>query len=146
MGYNLRSRSLIGITSDGIVLGTNATRLPIAERWSSDGWNELRGVPWDLKPDRREAPDKSSDDVKPFVPMDPIPERPTQARAFYVKPYDIKNYQPTPGCAGCNNLKRGGLRSVKHNDECRERVVKCIETDNKVELKSISRGEKLMTR
>ena len=43
MGYNMRSRSLIGITEDGIVLGTNAQRMPLSDRWSAEGWDKLRG-------------------------------------------------------------------------------------------------------
>ena len=41
---------MIGITTDGIVCGRLGRRLPEAERWDQTGWQDLKGVPWDLRP------------------------------------------------------------------------------------------------
>ena len=40
----------IGITADDIVCGRLGRRLPEAERWDQTGWQDLKGVPWDLRP------------------------------------------------------------------------------------------------
>ena len=42
--------AMIGITTDGIVCGRLGRRLPEAERWDQTGWQDLKGVPWDLRP------------------------------------------------------------------------------------------------
>ena len=44
---------MIGITTDGIVCGRLGRRLPEAERWDQTGWQDLKGVPWDLRPTGR---------------------------------------------------------------------------------------------
>ena len=36
--------------TDGIVCGRLERRLPEAERWDRTGWQDLKGVPWDLRP------------------------------------------------------------------------------------------------
>ena len=41
---------MIGITADGIVCGRLGRRLPEAERWDQTGWQDLKGVPWNLRP------------------------------------------------------------------------------------------------
>ena len=41
---------MIGITTDGTVCGRLGRRLPEAERWDQTGWQDLKGVPWDLRP------------------------------------------------------------------------------------------------
>ena len=41
---------MIGTTADGIVCGRLGRRLPEAERFDQTGWQDLKGVPWDMRP------------------------------------------------------------------------------------------------
>ena len=50
LGQHARTGALIGITADGIVCGRLGRRLPEAERRDQTGWQDLKGVPWDLRP------------------------------------------------------------------------------------------------
>ena len=50
LGQHARTGTMIGITADGIVCGRHGRRLPEAERWDQTGWQDLKGVPWDLRP------------------------------------------------------------------------------------------------
>ena len=45
----VRTGAMIGITTDGIVCGRLGRRLSEAERWDQTGWQNLTGVPWDLR-------------------------------------------------------------------------------------------------
>ena len=57
LGQHARTGAMIGITTDGIVCGRLGRRLPEAERWDQTGWQDLKGVPWDLRPTGVPAPE-----------------------------------------------------------------------------------------
>ena len=57
LGQHARTGAMIGITADGIVCGRLGRRLPEAERWDQTGWQDLKGVPWDLRPTGVPAPE-----------------------------------------------------------------------------------------
>ena len=50
LGQHARTGAMIGVTTDGIDCGRLGRRLPEAERWDQTGWQDLNGVPWDLRP------------------------------------------------------------------------------------------------
>ena len=50
LGQHARTGAMIGITTHGIVCGRLGRRLPEAERWDQTGWQDLKGVSWDLRP------------------------------------------------------------------------------------------------
>ena len=56
LGQHARTGAMIGIIADGIVCGRPGRRLPEAERWDQTGWQDLKGVPWDLRPTDVSAP------------------------------------------------------------------------------------------
>ena len=49
LGQHARTGAMMGITADGIVCGRLGRRLPEAERWDQTGWQDLKGVPWNLQ-------------------------------------------------------------------------------------------------
>ena len=57
LGQHARTGAMIGITAVGIVCGRLGRRLPEAERWDQTGWQDLKGVPWDLRPTGVPAPE-----------------------------------------------------------------------------------------
>ena len=56
-GQHARTGAKIGITADGIVCGRLGRRLPKAEPWDQTGWQDLKGVPWDLRPTGMAVPE-----------------------------------------------------------------------------------------
>ena len=51
LGQHARTGAMMGITAaDGIVCGRLGRRLPEAERWDQTAWQDLKGVPWNLRP------------------------------------------------------------------------------------------------
>ena len=50
LGQHTRTGAMMGISADGIFCGRLGHRLPEAERWDQTGWQDLKGVPWNLRP------------------------------------------------------------------------------------------------
>lgn len=53
-----------------------------------DGWGQLRGLPWELKPDKQEAPLGCQDNEAPALPLAGAAE-PESTREFYVRRVDV---------------------------------------------------------
>ena len=121
MGHHARTGSIIGLTSEGVKWGESSRRLPYEDRWSHEGWDELRGLPWDMKPQRREAPLECQDDEAPVLAQPPHRE-PEATREFYVRRTDVENYGPTPGCERCRTIADKLPAKGVHTSECRERM------------------------
>ena len=86
----MRRLAVMGLTAEGVKLGTGVSRLPAGDRWSTEGLEELRGLPWDLQPRVREARAVvDADGVSvPRLPRLPIGSPPP--RLFYVTREDVK--------------------------------------------------------
>ena len=137
VGHHARTGAVMGLTSEGVKFGTGVSRLAASERWSTEGLEELRGLPWDLQPRLREARAiVGSEGVS--VPRFPhLPAGSPAPRSFYVTREDVKpaKYGYTRGCKSCDNLMRTGKSDVGHNNECRERVFRLMERDESVRVK-----------
>ena len=48
IGHHGRTGSLLVITAEGVQRGTGIRRLGPAERWVMDGWDDQRGLPWEV--------------------------------------------------------------------------------------------------
>ena len=75
LGQHARTGAMTGNTTDGIVCGRLWRRLPEAEL-GSDSWQDLKGVPWDLRPTGVPAPE--IDHLKMFKNKGKQPENGTQ--------------------------------------------------------------------
>ena len=49
LGQHAQTGAMMGITADGIVCGRFGRRLPEAVRWDQTGWQDLKGVLWNLR-------------------------------------------------------------------------------------------------
>ena len=70
------------------------------------------------------------------APQQPSNVAPALAKERYVLKADIEKFGPTPGCPGCADYTAKGLGTVltaqrAHNPECRERIGKLLETDDR---------------
>ena len=138
VGHHARTGAVMGLTSEGVKFGTGVSRLAASERWSTEGLEELRGLPWDLQPRLREAR-AVADAEGVSVPRFPhLPAGSPAPRSFYVMREDVKpeKYGYTRGCKSCDNVMRTGQSDVAHNSECRERVFRLMERDESVRVKA----------
>jgi hypothetical protein len=90
---------------------------------TSDGYAELRGLPWKLRPEHREALEQPLPIDLPQVdrPMtDPRIGRPGPRR-LYIRRKDLEQHGVTVGCEGCESLINGGAQRT-HTEECRDRI------------------------
>ena len=71
IGHHGRTGALLAITPEGVKRGTGLRRLPAEDRWTTDGWEELKGYPWDVQSRRRsEVPAVAGDEAAREVPRD----------------------------------------------------------------------------
>ena len=139
MGHHARTGSIIGLSPEGVKIGSGVRRMPISERWNADGWHDLRGLPWDMKPGQREAPQSFADDVPPQEPhrMEAKPAEPKiETRDFYIKKADLEKYGYTPDCKGCRAMQqRGNNKGYPHTQQCRARIVEAVRKDDEDRVK-----------
>ena len=130
LGHHGRTGALLVMTKDGVMKGGGARRMPEEKRWTTEGWSELKGLPWEVQP-RQRTVGKSlvsgSDSERTPLLTGPVSVMPAQQRRMYVTSADIEKFSPTDGCPGCTQKALGGTQSVTHNDECRMRIGKLLE-------------------
>ena len=121
IGTASRNADLMVMTSDGISRGHSLHRRPEADKWPTEGFAELRGLPWRMTgPRERAQPNRV--DMPALEGEQPAPQqRDFKARNLYVMKSDIELYGYTPQCPGCD-AQLMGLPQRAHNDECRIRV------------------------
>ena len=123
IGHHNRHGSVMVLTPTGVKIGSSYTRLQDGredkQAGQTEGWKELRGLPWDVTPRNRSghmsatafnagepASVESGDTASPLLPptpVQPIPPRGT----FPVQKKYVEKYGSTIGCDGCNWLKVG---------------------------------------
>ena len=116
------------MTTQGVLRGTGFNRRPEDERWTTDDWDKLKGLPWDMVPKAslgREAEvfaDKEAVGLPiSSAPQGPPAAAPAPAKERYVLRADIDKFGPTPGCPGCADYTAKGLGTLltaqrAHND------------------------------
>ena len=56
IGHHPRDGSMMVITDEGVKKAVGFRRLPGEQRWSTDGWANLKGLPWDVTQKATAAP------------------------------------------------------------------------------------------
>eukprot|EP00435_Cladocopium_sp_Y103_P036481 s3436_g9.t1 len=129
VGTASRNSDLLVMTPTGVVKGHSLQRRAELDRWSLEGFSELRGLPWKMSnPVERAPPNRA--DMPALVGEQPKgEERDFKPRHLYVLKSDIAKFGYTPCCPGClAQIEGSAARS--HNEECRLRIQrKLMETD-----------------
>ena len=60
IGHHGRTGALLVLTEDEVKRGVGVRRLAIQERWNKEGWDKLRGLPWDVKSRETLSPTSST--------------------------------------------------------------------------------------
>ena len=147
LGHHGRTGALLAITSEGVRRGKGLRRLPESERWTEVGWKELRGLPWEVEARERKAKVPIMDpNEAPQLIIPPVAVQGPVQRGFYVLAPDVKHFNPTEGCRGCESVVLHGkvLPGLSHTQACRERFERLLEGDEagRRRLEKIRRGKR----
>ena len=123
IGHHGRTGSLLVLTPEGVKRGVGVRRLPPAERWSREGWDLLRGLPWDVVSRQRKSVLLAVLSEQRALVAQPS-RAPAAKRQLHVLAADIEHFGVAEGCAGCESVMVHGKAppGVGHNEQCRSRV------------------------
>ncbi len=121
VGTQSRNADVLGMTTQGVIRGASVHRRPEPERLDASEVPELKGVPWDPKPE----------DTQSFLPLPvALPDMEceprqraaeTAPRKFHITKQDFEDFQITPGCQGC----------AGYSPVCTERIKQRLEETEK---------------
>ena len=120
VGHHERTGTHIFLTPNGVQRGVGLHRLPEDRRWDADYLRTCKGLPWEVRPGRREVdqPTFGEEEQSRMAPI-PVAVPPVQptVRKMYVLKSDIERYGETQGCQGCAQIFLGGKTNVPHSEE-----------------------------
>ena len=103
--------------------------MPNADRWDPTGWDQLRGIPWELTAPRPVAGERLIGEDRLVVPPPPPEARvaPPQRRNLYIRREDVHKHGATEGCPGCTCALENRRTTVPHTEACR--IIAAMEKD-----------------
>ena len=107
-------------------------RLGEHDRWSPDGWERLRGLPWAHDAERPVRPGESLiEDGRLVVPPSSTGPRaaPAIQRRIYIRREEVFKYGATAGCPACDCVLDERRITVPHSDACRARITEAMSKD-----------------
>ena len=126
LGVRDESGELVVGTNEGTVKARTLRRHGREEdRWKTEYWDKICGVPWECIPGRRGVeivPDvKDEVDRRGGEGEEPMKgeDREAGIRRYRIMRGDVKRHGGTPGCKSCEQAMRGD-RMEGHNEECRK--------------------------
>ena len=146
VGRHERTGTHLIMTPDGLSRGVGLHRLPASQRWDVEFLKTCKGVPWEVKPCRRETSqpmfDESEQAEMPEIPV--LVSIPMKTRQLYVLHADIERYGPTETCTACAEIGMSGRNKTPHNEECRRRIAELMtrDEDSKVRARYQRHSEK----
>ena len=123
IGHHGKTGALLVLTEDGVKRGVGVRRLPIQDRWNKEGWDKLRGLPWDVKSRERRSAIPAVRGEQQASLAQPL-MAPAAERRLCVLAADIKHYGVTDSYLGCDSVVAHGkaIPGVGHTQECRSRI------------------------
>ena len=138
IGHHGRTGSVLVITADGVKRGTGVRRLADCDRWVADGWDALRGLPWEVTARRSPGTPRAGAAGEAVVlvgePRMEVPPAvhvmaPPMQKRIYIRKADVEKYTPTDGCPGCTCILLGQSTVLPHTEACRARIVTLMQQD-----------------
>ena len=114
------------MTSEGVKRGAGFRRMPSADRWDFSGWDQLKGIPWELNAPRLAAGEQLMDEDRLVVPPPPSEDPPQRS---YIRREDVHKHGATEGCPGCQCILEDRRTTVPHTEACRARIIEAMEKD-----------------
>ena len=132
-GIRPRSNEKLIMTTEGIEKAKNVRRLPEPDRWTQDGWEDLRGLPWAYKPVRQRVPGTIPIPISdaPLPPQQEAPRAAAKPRRVYITRKVVEDYGYTPGCRGCEAVLAEDPTAVSrnHTEKYRKRMAEAMAKD-----------------
>ena len=147
LGIKGTSGEIIVGTKDGVWKTRTISRKPKEYRWCQTNIELIGGVPWRTNADgeEEEADGAMPDEVIHIEAKQMEPEEAEETkskievpRSFMIRKADLEKHGYTSKCPGCQASIRGVTRRF-HSVECRERLKK--EMDNEDKVKEAKRKE-----
>ena len=138
IGHHGRTGSVLVITADAVKRGTGVRRLADCDRWVADGWDALRGLPWEVTARRSQGTPGAGAAGEAVVlvgePRMEVPPAvhvmaPPMQKRIYIRKADVEKYTPTDGCPGCTCILLGQSTVLPHTEACRARIVTLMQQD-----------------
>ena len=132
IGHHGRTGALLVMTEDGVKKGTGVRRLGEHDRWSPDGWERLKGLPWAHDAERPVRPGESLiEDGRLVVPPAETGPRaaPVVQRRIYIRREEVFKYGATAGCPACDCVLEEKRITVPHSEACRARITAAMSKD-----------------
>ena len=109
----------------GVFRAREILRLESQDRWDTEAFNSVIGVPW-RKTDGRWTVDRPQVRVDP-IPIPPLPFEGARIERERITKRDIDEFGATIGCPGCNAIK-DNKRAQAHSARCRKRIEERLRT------------------
>ena len=126
VGHHERSGAAIFLTPDGVKRRTRTAIMLEHERWDRVFSVTCIGVPWQLRPDRRNLARPVVLEAEAYQGVAPVivmPAIPKTDRRRYVTKRDLKKHGYTDECQACTQLASGmHTAKVLHDERCRDRI------------------------
>ena len=125
LGRSMSSdQNFVGLANGDVVCARAIVRLVPGLRWDVDKIDSIRITPFDFKTRNQ---DTIEEDPDPHNHPEPKPSdaEPAVSRRLKIFDSDIKRFGYTDGCPRCDCARKGQLlraKSVRHNEECRNRL------------------------
>ena len=132
IGHDCRTSALLVMTENEIKRGIGLRRVPPSQRWDVTGWQQLRGLPWEVAARDRRLPTPAVGEGAIAVPVVPETVRPElKQKDFYVTRADIQHSGATEGGSGCTSVVATGraLPGHAHSEKCRQRIMQLFKKD-----------------
>ena len=123
IGHHERTGATLLLTPEGVSRGTGVVQLPSDQKWDPEFLATCKGLPWEVKPRTRQAPEAIFTDeakIAPLPPAEPEPAAGRSVRRRYVTMAEVEKYGGTEGCKTCTMIAMGhsGKREP-HSEACR---------------------------
>ena len=130
-GIRPRSNEVLIMTTEGILIARNVRRLPEPDRWTQDGWEDLKGLPWAHKPVKQKLPSAAPSPIsdEPLPPQSRAPRSAGKPRRVFITKRVVETYGYTPGCRGCEAVWAWDPSAVSrnHTEKCGKRMTGAME-------------------
>ena len=144
------NESWIGAENGKVISARSIRRMSDDEKWRMEGIENVIGLPWDLKGEKRgeatadlEIPERAGN-IPEVAPEWAQKESANDVRRMMIPRSAIIEHGPTPGCQQCAAIVLGKERGPGHSEVCRKRIEGLMK-ETPEGLSKVNKGAERMT-
>ena len=119
------------MNNNGVFKAKSSSRISEDNRFSTEGLDQLKGLPWDLKPlATRILSTGVEKNLRPIVVTKTFGPSERKTRRTDVLTADVHHYGGSVGCNACFQVETEGRAYATHTDECRARMERMMAEDS----------------